>query len=174
MASTYTFAAFVAAYITTAAVVDWRSHKIPNWLTVPAAVLGLAFHAMTPGGIGPLGSLAGFAIGFGLLLLPWLLGGGGMGDVKMLAALGAWLGPLLILAAFGLGALIGTIMALAVVAANVVSSGVISTQKQFVAAGGAAAMRGENRKARRVLPFAVPMAAATWLIVLWMVFRTQG
>ena len=31
-------------------------------------------------------------MGFGLLFVPWLLGGGGMGDVKLLAALGAWLG----------------------------------------------------------------------------------
>jgi prepilin peptidase CpaA len=170
----YDFAALVLCYVTAAAVIDWRSHKIPNWLTVPAALIGIAFHTLAPHGMGPLGALAGFAIGFGLLLVPWMLGGGGMGDVKMLAALGAWLGPLLILIAFGFGAVIGTLMALGVMASSVASSGIISTQKQFVGAGGPAAMRGENRKARRVLPFAVPMATATWLIVAWLLVRTQA
>jgi prepilin peptidase CpaA len=80
--------------------------RIPNWLTVPAAAMALLYHTLAPHGIGPLLALAGFAVGFSLLLLPWLLGGGGMGDVKMLAALGAWLGPLGILIAFGLGAVV--------------------------------------------------------------------
>ena len=59
------------------------------------------YHTFAPQGIGPLWALAGFAVGFSLLIVPWLLGGGGMGDVKMLAALGTWLGPLLVLVAFG-------------------------------------------------------------------------
>src|SRR5688500_10533930 len=95
----YTYVAFVAAFMIAAAALDYRTRKIPNWLTVPTAVLGLAFHTLAPDGSGPLAALAGFAVGFALLLLPYLLGGGGMGDVKMLAALGTWLGPLLILVA---------------------------------------------------------------------------
>jgi prepilin peptidase CpaA len=170
----YDFALLVAAYICAAAVIDWRTHKIPNWLTVPTAVLGLAYHCVAPHGIGPLGSLAGFAIGFLLLLLPWILGGGGMGDVKMLAALGAWLGPVLILVTFGLGAVLGMLMAIGVMMSSVLTSGVASTQKQFVGAGGAAAMRGENRKAKRVLPFAVPMAMSTCLVITWMVLKTAS
>jgi len=174
MNSGFEFAALVGCYVTLAAVIDWRTHKIPNWLTVTAAVLGLAFHSVMPGGMGPIGALLGFVIGFCLLLLPWMLGGGGMGDVKMLAALGAWLGPVLILVAFGVGAILGMLMALCVMASSVLTSGILSTQKQFVGAGGAAAMRGEHKKARRVLPFAVPMAAATWMILAWMVLRTQA
>jgi prepilin peptidase CpaA len=170
----FAFAALVGCYVTLAAVIDWRTHKIPNWLTVPAAILGLAFHSLMPAGMGPIGSLLGFAIGFCLLLLPWILGGGGMGDVKMLAALGAWLGPVMILVAFGIGAILGMLMAVGVMLSSVVTSGIMSTQKQYVGAGGAAAMRGENKKARRVLPFAVPMAAATWLILAWMILRTQA
>ena len=89
---------------------DYRTKKIPNWLTVPAAVLGLAYHlARAAAASGRCGPWPGSAIGFGLLLLPWLLGGGGMGDVKMLAALGTWLGPLGILVAFGLGAMLAAV-----------------------------------------------------------------
>src|SRR5437764_10721173 len=99
----YDFAALVAAFAALCAVVDYRSQRIPNWLTVPAAVLGLAYSTLAPHGIGLGWSLAGFFVGFSLLILPWLLGGGGMGDVKMLAALGAWLGPLGVLCTFGVG-----------------------------------------------------------------------
>src|SRR5262245_19445326 len=100
------YAAFVAAFIAACAILDYRTRKIPNWLTVSGAVLGLAYSALAPRGIGPLLSLAGMGVGFLLLLLPWLVGGGGMGDVKMLAALGAWLGPVGIFVAFGLGSVL--------------------------------------------------------------------
>src|SRR4051794_39769429 len=102
MSASLASSALIAAFMTACAIVDYRSQKIPNWLTLPAALLGIGFHLLAPEGIGPM-ALAGFAVGFSLLLLPWILGGGGMGDVKMLAALGAWLGPVGILVAFGLG-----------------------------------------------------------------------
>lgn len=170
----FDFAILVLGYMAAAAVIDWRTHKIPNWLTVTSAVLGLAYHCVSPHGMGPLGSLAGFAVGFVLLLLPWMLGGGGMGDVKMLAALGAWLGPVLILIAFGLGAVTALMMALGVMASSVVSSGISRTQKQFITAGSPASVTGESRKARRVVPFAVPMAIATLLVVAWMFLRAYA
>src|SRR6476660_6881099 len=104
MISSSLFVLAVAGYTLAAAVTDIRQRRIPNYLTVPAALAGLLFHSFAPTGWGILTSLGGFAVGFGLLLLPWILGGGGMGDVKLLAALGTWLGPLMILPAFGLGA----------------------------------------------------------------------
>src|SRR5215510_10836941 len=102
----YDFAALVAIFMALCALIDYRTKRIPNWLTMPAAILGLVYSGLAPGGMGILWSLAGLAVGLSLLLLPWLLGGGGMGDVKMLAALGAWLGPLGILIAFGLGSVL--------------------------------------------------------------------
>src|SRR5262245_35870665 len=110
----YEFAALVALITATAAVLDYRTKKIPNWLTVSAALLGLAYHTFTPGGMGAVAALAGLAIGFSLLILPWLLGGGGMGDVKLLAALGAWLGPVLILVSFGVAAMLAACGAVAI------------------------------------------------------------
>ena len=83
------FVAGVALYVALAAVLDMREHRVPNYLTVPAALLGLAYHGLMPGGWGFGVAAAGFGVGFALLLLPWLFGGGGMGDVKLLAALGA-------------------------------------------------------------------------------------
>src|SRR4029453_6678920 len=80
----YVFAALVAVFSALCAIIDYRTKRIPNWLTMPAAVIGLVYCSLAPGGIGIGWSLAGFAVGMSLLIVPWLLGGGGMGDVKML------------------------------------------------------------------------------------------
>src|SRR2546430_2166443 len=82
---------------------------------------------------------AGFAIGFALLLLPWILGGGGMGDVKMLAALGAWLGPLAILIAFGVGSIFAAAGMMAVLTGSTLSDGFMATKRRYVTAGVGAA-----------------------------------
>src|SRR5947209_8144160 len=131
----YDFVALVAAFITLCAAVDYRAQRIPNWLTVPAAFLGLAYNGLAPHGIGLGWSLAGFAIGFALLLLPWILGGGGMGDVKMLAALGAWLGPLAILIAFGVGTVFAAGGMMLVLTGSTLSDGFGATKRRYVTAG---------------------------------------
>ena len=72
---------------------DIRTRRIPNVLTLGAAFAGMAFHAFTSGVDGALIAGGGWGVGV-LLFLPFFaLGGMGGGDVKLLAALGAWLGP---------------------------------------------------------------------------------
>ena len=72
---------------------DLRTRRIPNVLTLGAAALALAFHAIG-GGLGGVGtSFAGWLVGGALLVPLFWLGGMGGGDVKLLAALGAWVGP---------------------------------------------------------------------------------
>lgn len=71
---------------------DLREHRIPNLLTVGGFVVALALRA-TEAGLAGLGSgLAGAGIAFGLALPFFLMGGLGGGDVKLLAAVGAFLG----------------------------------------------------------------------------------
>lgn len=72
---------------------DWRSRRIPNWLTVPALAVGIAVNALTGGWPGLKASL--FGAGLGLLLpLPFvLLRSLGAGDWKLAGALGAFVGP---------------------------------------------------------------------------------
>ena len=72
---------------------DLRTRRIPNWLTFGSAAAALVFHFVT-GGAGGVGhGIGGWAIGVALLIAPYALGGMGAGDVKLVGALGAWLGP---------------------------------------------------------------------------------
>jgi prepilin peptidase CpaA len=76
-----------------ACVTDLRSRRIPNVLTFGASAAAVVFFGVENGWAGFGWSLAGWAVGCALFL-PWfLLGGMGAGDVKLLAALGAWVGP---------------------------------------------------------------------------------
>jgi len=72
---------------------DWHWRRIPNWLTVPTLVVGLALSIWADGWLGARNSLLGAALGFVLLLPLALVRGLGMGDLKLTTALGAFLGP---------------------------------------------------------------------------------
>jgi prepilin peptidase CpaA len=90
---------------------DIRSRNIPNWLTVSSFAAALLYQGISRGlagfGMALLGSLLGFAI---FLIFYWL-GGLGAGDIKLMAAFGALLGPYGILLAALLAAIIGAVLA---------------------------------------------------------------
>ena len=73
--------------------IDLKTRRIPNYLTFTCAAGGLGFQVGVHGWAGLGDGLLGLILGFLLLILPYLKGGMGAGDVKGLAALGAWLGP---------------------------------------------------------------------------------
>jgi prepilin peptidase CpaA len=72
---------------------DLRTRRIPNWLTFGAAAAALVFHFVTGGASGVAQGFGGWATGVVLLIVPYALRGLGAGDVKLVGALGAWLGP---------------------------------------------------------------------------------
>jgi prepilin peptidase CpaA len=73
---------------------DLRTRRIPNLLTFGAAALAAVAGLVFGGPWGLLIALAGWALGVALFFPMFALGGMGAGDVKLLAALGAWLGPM--------------------------------------------------------------------------------
>ena len=72
---------------------DLRSRRIPNVLTFGSAAVALLFHGALGGWAGLGWSLAGWATGLAVFFPFFLLRGLGGGDVKLMAALGAWLLP---------------------------------------------------------------------------------
>jgi prepilin peptidase CpaA len=93
---------------------DLKTRKIPNYLTLGAALSGLLYNLACSGLDGLTNGFLGLLLGFGFLILPYILGGMGAGDVKALAALGAWLGPLGTLCLFCYMAIAGGFMSLGV------------------------------------------------------------
>lgn len=176
----FAFAAAIGLFTAIAAVIDLRLQRIPNYLTVSAAVLGLAFqlvrHGLLADGQGWLYGLGiatgGFAVGFLLLFVPWLMGGGGMGDVKLLAALGVWMGPLYILVAFAISMGFASIMAISVLAWSAAATGISATKDQYLQIQtGDEDVGGKPKSKSRVLPFAVPVALGAWTVVAWILLR---
>jgi len=76
-----------------ACITDVRTRRIPNILTFGAAAAGLGAGAALNGTDGVLTASAGWGVGVAVFFIPFALGGLGAGDVKLMAALGAWLGP---------------------------------------------------------------------------------
>ena len=101
------------AVLAIAVFTDLRSRRIPNWLVLPFLVAGLAVSGWLHGWSGIGHSLEG--LGLGLLLFGILacMGGMGMGDVKLCAAIGAWIGPGQLMLALVVTGLAGGAMAVA-------------------------------------------------------------
>jgi prepilin peptidase CpaA len=121
---------------------DFTTRRIPNTLTAPAAVAGILFHATATSGQGSGFALSGLLVGGALMLVFFLMGGMGGGDVKLMACLGAWLGPVAVVNLFVLTALGGALLALTLIACRrrLAPIGYLGRDVQ-------AALRGERRPA---------------------------
>ncbi len=86
-------AALLLALVTAAAVYDARFRRIPNWLTAAGVLVGLASNTFLGGGWAGLRfSLAGLMVAFAIYLALYALRATGAGDVKLMAAVGAFVG----------------------------------------------------------------------------------
>ena len=120
--STYFLMLLLLAILSTSAIFDLRFQKIPNLITFPAMIIALLYHFSTKGVDGLIFSALGLAIGIALLIIPYMLGGMGAGDAKLMGAVGAVLGPKSVFVAFLLTAIVGGIYAIILIVLN---------QKQF-------------------------------------------
>jgi prepilin peptidase CpaA len=162
-----------------AAIIDGWKLKVPNWLTFPLIISGWLLGVMHnldwlpdsgSGGFGA--SLAGMALGFGLLLPVYAIGGMGAGDVKMQMGFGAWIGAFFGLArgleiifwAFAAAVIIGGVLALVMIvvrgqlARNLQNTREIVSDWFVAGSLGAVADKAGKRKSRlQLLPYGIPL-----------------
>jgi prepilin peptidase CpaA len=93
-------------------VTDIRNRRILNIVTLPSVLFSFVYYIITSGIDGFLFSGKGFLVGLGLLIIPYILGGMGAGDVKLMAAIGALMGTSFVFYSFIYTALIGGVIGL--------------------------------------------------------------
>jgi prepilin peptidase CpaA len=101
-----------AVVVLLAAVIDVRTQRIPNWLVGPFLLAGLAVSGIAHGWSGLGQSLIGVLIATFALGIFCFLGGMGMGDLKLCAAVGAWVGPSQLVAVLIFTGLAGGVIAI--------------------------------------------------------------
>lgn len=106
---------FLVTLLALCAASDVGSNKIPNIVTLPFAISAVALHTFSNGLDGFLFSSAGMAIGITFLVIPYIMGGVGAGDVKLMGAVGGFLGAKASLGAFLFIALAGGIYSLTLI-----------------------------------------------------------
>jgi prepilin peptidase CpaA len=154
-----------------AAVTDLKARIVPNVLIVVGLVLGFGLQIHATGMPGFLRALEGAAIGLMVFLPFYLAGGMGAGDVKLMAALGACLGPMEILRVALVASLVGAMMAVAIASRRGTLARVLRSTGRLIAAW-------FTRWPRRIpeltleapgtltIPYAVAIAAGAMVCVL--------
>ena len=151
--------------------IDYKQRKVPNWLNAAIAACGLGAQAWYGGWNGVLMGVLGLLVGFALLIVPWLMHGMGAGDVKLMMAIGMWLGPWYTLISFCVGVVVGGIIA----AVMILSSGRLwqayanlctirqkmSSTSTIFSEFGSAKSFGQSSQ---LLPYGVPLTIGTLLV----------
>jgi len=101
---------FLTMLLTVALYTDIKYQRLPNYLTFSGMAVGIFYHVIF--GSGFLFSVKGLVLGTAFLFIPYLLGGTGAGDAKLMGAVGAFLGAEGVLKAFVFSALAGGIYAI--------------------------------------------------------------
>lgn len=152
--------------VTVAAVTDLRSGKIFNGLTYPACVFAWTTAAVHGGWSGLGTSLAGFAVGFLPFFVLYATGGLGGGDVKLMGAVGAFLGPSLALQAMVTSVLVGGLIAVLMVVwagqSRAAARFLVTTVGKVVFPH----LEPEGLEVRRTVPFGVAICLGTLLVLV--------
>lgn len=153
-------------------VYDLRYRRIPNFLTFPTMLLAILLHSLDGGLAGAQKGVSGLALGMATLLPIYLLHGMGAGDVKLMGAVGATLGPMRTFYAFLFTGIIGGVYALILLAIHKRES--ILFAKRFILMGKTILLTGQfvyippDAEQRRLkLCYGVAIAVGTMSFLLW-------
>lgn len=148
--------------------IDYKERRVPNWLNAAIAAAGFAAQGWYFGWDGIATGALGLLVGFAVLILPWLMHGMGAGDVKLMMAIGVWLGPWLGLISFCVGAAAGGVIAVVMIVAsgrlrmawanmNTIACKLSSGTTMFSEFGSAKSFGNTSQ----LLPYGVPLTIGT-------------
>jgi prepilin peptidase CpaA len=164
----------VTATLILAATIDGIQLKVPNWITFPMILTGWGFNLATGGWAGLGWSLVGTAVGLGLLIWLYAIGGMGAGDVKLFAGVGAWMLPEATLIAFCWAAIIGGVIAVAMALAcrewRRHQTQFLMILTEIATIGNPAelsAIAAERKSSMRLLPYGIPLAIGSIAYFAW-------
>ena len=163
-----------------AAATDLWKFRVYNVLTLPLLATGLIYHGATGGASGLLMGLGGCLFGFAALIMFYAMGGMGAGDVKLMAAVGAWLGMPLTLYVFLASALAAGCYAVVLIVACgriretwlnllIVWHRLAALGRHLGAEERAEAQVNQADRRRRVIPFAamIALGLVALLVAAW-------
>ncbi|MGF1582526.1 MAG: prepilin peptidase [Gemmataceae bacterium] len=193
IAFAWSFFAVISFLLMIAAFVDFRSMRIPHWITVTLLILGILINVvrgawmgrqslqtwvMQPDGLwlgavdGLLFSLVGCVCSFAFFFTLWLLGACGGGDVKLCAAIGAWVGVY-----YSLWVLLGSVTVVILLSIIALVIGTLRGKPRKILkslSGDGMRQSLQNQKenakvepASRLMTFSLPLCVATSLVLLW-------
>lgn len=171
---------FVTIALIVAAVIDGIQLKVPNWLTFPFIISGWIYSMIAYGmddgtwltGLGF--SMLGTLVGLALLMPAYAIGGMGAGDVKLLAGVGAWVHVQSTFYGFCLSAIVGAILAVAMV---LISKSWTKHKTQFFSILNEimvvknpetlATIAAERKSTMMLLPYGIPIAIGCIMYFAW-------
>lgn len=171
---------FVTIVLIVSAVIDGIQLKVPNWITYPMILSGWVFSGLAYSWAGEspwlgLGwSLLGTAVGLGLLLPAYAVGGMGAGDVKLMAGIGAWIHVTDTTYSFAVSAILGGLIAVGMVGWR---NAWAKHSRQFFSILGEfgrvrnpdklAVIAAERKPRMFLLPYGIPIAIGTICYFAW-------
>ena len=172
----------VLVAVAVSAITDVWKFKVHNVVSLTLLVGGLVHHAVAGGTVGVTGSALGALFGFAVLLLLYVLGGMGAGDVKLMAGVGAWLGVKLTFYVFLASSLAAGVYALVLIVLYDRTSETWTNLKiawhRFAALGRLLGLeeRVEAEVARpdrrgRIIPFAAMIAFGVLATLVWVYWQ---
>ncbi|MCA1065263.1 A24 family peptidase [Rossellomorea aquimaris] len=157
--------ALIVSFIT-----DLKNRKILNIITFPSILFGLSYYSITQGWGGFFFSGTGFLVGAGTLLLPFLLGGMGAGDVKLMGAIGALMGSAFTLKAFVVISVIGGVISICLI---VKKKGLMDSLRALyifptLLAGSKGIFHMKADTGTSIMfPYGVPIVLGTFFTMIW-------
>lgn len=171
---------FVSLFCVVAAYIDGTQLKVPNAITFPMIIAGWLYSAVAYGMAGDgwymglLWSIGGTAVGLACLYPFYAIGGMGGGDVKMLAAVGAWVHSSITISAFFMSAFIGGLMAVLMIVFSKSATkhyyqffGILNEIVAVKDPEKLSEIAAARKHTMRLLPYGIPIAIGTILHFAW-------